>query len=56
MEIVVGAVSVLAIAFGLAVFAIVKLMFWSGEHDSTYEDDRFWGSQDIDRRTTREMD
>lgn len=50
MEIMIGAISVLGIAFALAVFAIIKLMFWAGPDDSTYEDDRFWGSQDLDVR------
>jgi len=56
MEIIIGAVVCLGVALALAFFAIMKLMFWAGPDDIDYQDDRFWGSQDIDRRRRHEAD
>jgi len=56
MEIMIGVLGCLAFSLALAFFAIMKLMFWAGPDDIDYEDDRFWGSQDVDRRRRHEAD
>ena len=53
MEVLFGALAVLGIAVLLMVFVLFRIFFWPSEDDNTYEDDRFWGFQDVDDRVKR---
>ena len=50
MEIIIGAIVLLGLAISLMAFVMFRIFVWPSETDSTYEDDRFWGAQDVDRR------
>jgi hypothetical protein len=56
MEIIIGAIVLLGGALALIAFTLFRLFAWPGEDDSSYEDDRFWGYQDIDDRLRRKRE
>lgn len=56
MEIIIGALTLLGMAVALIAFTICRVFIWPGEDDNTYEDDRYWGFQDVDDRVKRKAE